>query len=74
MAEPRLTATWSTMIRAGKTTYFVDMKEAKDEKKYLVITENVIDKGEGKRTKIVVKADCVGEFLKAVQDAVGYQA
>ena len=43
-------AIFSTMIRSGRTTYFVDVKEAKNGKKYLSITETRID-DEGKKDR-----------------------
>ncbi len=32
-------AVYSTMVRAGRTTYFVDVREAKNGKKYLSISD-----------------------------------
>ena len=36
-------AIYSTMVRSGRTTYFVDVKEAKNGNKYLAITESRFD-------------------------------
>lgn len=37
------TAVYSTMVRSGRTTYFVDVREAKNGNKYLSISESRID-------------------------------
>jgi hypothetical protein len=62
-------ALYSTMVRSGKTTYFVDLKEAKNGHKYLSISENKIDGEEKKRVTVRVFGDSIEEFKKAVDDA-----
>jgi hypothetical protein len=62
-------AVYSTMVRSGRTTYFVDVKEAKNGNKYLSITESRIDGDEKKKTTLRVFGDSVTEFRKAVDDA-----
>ena len=63
-------AVYSSMVRAGKTTYFVDVKEAKNGKRYLAITENRIDVEEKKsRSVIRVFAESVDQFRQAVNEA-----
>jgi hypothetical protein len=60
---------YSTMVRSGRTTYFVDLKEAKNGNKYLSISENKIDGDEKKRVTVRVFGDSIEEFRKAVEDA-----
>lgn len=60
---------YSTMVRAGRTTYFVDLKEAKNGNKYLSICESKIDGEEKKRVTVRVFGDSIEEFKKAVNDA-----
>jgi hypothetical protein len=60
---------YSTMVRSGRTTYFIDVKEAKNGNKYLSITESRIDGDEKKKTTLRVFGDSVGEFRKAIDDA-----
>ena len=62
-------ALYSTMVRAGRTTYFVDLKEAKNGHKYLVISQNRIDGETKDRVQIRVMGDTISEFVKAVQYA-----
>ena len=63
-------ALYSTMIRSGRTTYFVDLKEAKNGNKYLSITESRIDGNQKKKLTLRVFGDAVQEFRKAIDDAV----
>jgi hypothetical protein len=63
------TALYSTMVRSGRTTYFVDLKEAKNGNKYLSITESKIDGDQKQKMTIRVFGDTVEEFRKAVNDA-----
>jgi len=62
-------AVYSTMVRSGRTTYFVDVKEAKNGHKYLSITESRIDGDEKKKTTLRVFGDSIEEFRKAIDDA-----
>jgi hypothetical protein len=59
------------MIRAGRTTYFVDVREAKNGSKYLSISENKIT-GDQKKERVTVRVfgDSIEEFKQAVNDAV----
>ncbi len=63
-------ALFSTMIRAGRTTYFIDVKEARNGKKYLSITENrIIEDGKKDRRVIRIDADFCEHFRQAVAEA-----
>jgi hypothetical protein len=62
-------AVFSTMVRAGRTTYFVDVREAKNGNKYLSITESRFNGDEKQKTTIRVFGDAVQEFRQAVSDA-----
>jgi hypothetical protein len=62
----------SRTVRAGGKTYFFDIKESKEGKRYLVITESRF-KGEGKdreRVSIVVFPEHAQAFLETVQGMV----
>ena len=64
------TAIFSTMIRAGKTTYFIDIKEAKSGNKFLAISETRLDSDNKKqRTTVRVFGETVKEFRKAIDEA-----
>ncbi len=63
----------SRTIKAGAKTYFFDIKESKEGKPYLVITESRF-KGEGEdreRVSIVVFPEHALAFLETVQEMVG---
>ncbi len=61
---------YSTMVRSGKTSYFIDVKEAKNGNRYLMISETRLDGGERKRQSIRVFDGSVAEFAKAIDEAV----
>lgn len=62
-------AIYSTMVRSGKTTYFVDVKEAKNGNKYLSISETKLDGEEKKRTTVRVFGETVEQFRQAIDEA-----
>ena len=63
-------ALFSSMVRAGKTTYFVDVKEAKNGKRYMAITENKIEEDEKKqRITVRVFSENVDQFRQAIDEA-----
>jgi len=68
MATPN--AVYSSMVRAGRTTYFVDVKEAKNGKRYMSISENRLDEDDKKqRTTVRVFKESVDQFRQAVEEA-----
>ena len=63
----------SRTIKAGAKTYFFDIKESKEGKPYLVITESRF-KGEGKdreRVSIVVFPEHAQTFVEILREMVG---
>lgn len=63
-------AIYSTMVRAGRTTYFVDVREAKNGNKYLTIAESRLEADEKRqRTTIRVFSDSVEQFRQAIEEA-----
>jgi len=65
-------ALFSKMLKAGSTTYFMDVKEAKNNKKYLTLTASQPAKeGDKKFTKrsINVFDNVVDEFVGALKEA-----
>ena len=70
MSETNAATTYSTMVRAGKTTYFVDVKEAKNGRKFISISENRIDEGEKKqRSTVRVFGESIEQFRQAINEA-----
>jgi len=62
-------ASYSTMVRSGRTTYFIDLREAKNGNKYLSITESKLDGDQKQKMTIRVFGETIEEFRKAVNDA-----
>lgn len=60
---------YSTMVRSGRTTYFVDVREAKNGNKFLAISETRIDGEEKKRTTVRVFGETVAQFRQAIDEA-----
>jgi hypothetical protein len=61
---------YSTMVRAGKTTYYVDVKEAKNGRKFISISENRIDDEEKKqRSTVRVFGESIEQFRQAINEA-----
>lgn len=68
-------AIFSTMVRAGRTTYFVDVKEAKNGNKFLSISENKITSDQKKeRVTLRVFGETIGQFRQAVDEAAASAA
>jgi hypothetical protein len=66
---PDNSAIYSTMVRAGKTTYFVDVREAKNGNRYLSISESRIAGDEKKRATVRVFGDTIDSFRQAINEA-----
>ena len=62
-------AIYSTMVRAGRTTYFVDVREAKNGSKYLSISENRLDGDRKTKTTVRVFGDSIDQFRQAIDEA-----
>jgi hypothetical protein len=63
---------FSTMVRAGRSTYFVDVREAKNGNRFLSISESRID-ADDKRQRATVRVfgDSVEPFRLAINEAAG---
>ncbi len=63
-------ALFSTMVKAGRSTYFVDVKEAKNGSKFLAISETRIDADDKRqRNTVRVFGETVNDFRQAVDEA-----
>jgi hypothetical protein len=68
-------ATFSTIVRAGRTTYFVDVREARNCKKFLSISESRIDADEKRqRSTLRVFSETVEQFRQAIDEAAAVVA
>ena len=64
-------AIYSKSIKAGKSTYFIDVKEAKNGNKYLSICESRFNGEERKRSYLNVFGENVEKFREAIDEAAG---
>jgi hypothetical protein len=65
-------ALFSKMLKAGSTTYFMDVKEAKNNKKYLTVTaSHPAKEGENKFAKrsVIIFSSVADEFVSALKEA-----
>jgi hypothetical protein len=61
---------FNRMVKAGKRTYFISVKEASNNQKYVTITESkLIEKNKFDRFNIMVFQDKLGEFATAFAEA-----
>jgi hypothetical protein len=61
------------MVKSGKTTYFLDVREAKNNSKYVSITASSPSKEDPKKfskRSVLVFSNAVDEFVGALQEAV----
>jgi hypothetical protein len=65
---------FSKTVKAGKTTYFIDVKEAKNKNKYISIAESTLSKeGEEKkftRKNIMIFDNQLDKFREAFNEAL----
>ena len=64
-------AIYSKVIKTGKSTYFIDVKEAKNNNKYLSICESKFDGQERRRTYLNIFGENVDRFREAIDEAAG---
>lgn len=61
---------FNRMVKAGRRTYFISVREAKNNQKYITITESkLIEKDKFDRFSIMVFQDTVSDFVSALEDA-----
>jgi len=62
----------SKLVKAGGRTYFFDIKEAKNGKKYLVLTESRLvgdkNKQERQRSNLIIFPEQAKEFAEVVNE------
>ncbi|MGB9613102.1 MAG: DUF3276 family protein [Candidatus Margulisiibacteriota bacterium] len=68
--ESRGNELFSRMIRAGRRTYFVSVKSAKNNLKYITLTESRLNGQNGfDRSRIMFFPEKLEELVDALQDA-----
>ena len=62
-------ALYTTMVRSGRTTFFIDVKEAKNGNKYLSVTESRVNGDQKEKTTLRIFGETVEQFRLAINDA-----
>ncbi|OGB89248.1 hypothetical protein A2625_03655 [candidate division WOR-1 bacterium RIFCSPHIGHO2_01_FULL_53_15] len=66
---------FNQMVKGGRRTYFISVREASNKQKYVTITESkVIGENKFDRFNIMVFQDKIGEFVGALQGACAIAA
>lgn len=60
---------WNKRIDCGGRTYFFDVKETKEGKKYLTITETRLREGVRERHRVMIFEEGITEFMQAINEA-----
>jgi hypothetical protein len=61
---------YSTMVNAGRTTYFIDVREAKNGKKFISICEQRLDEEEKRsHSTIRIFGESIEQFKQAINEA-----
>lgn len=69
--EEKIPSLYSKTLITKSCTYFFDVKKAKNESKYLTITESKINKdGQKYRATVMVFGNNLKEFLAAFEETV----
>ncbi len=64
---------FSTRVSSGRRTIFFDVKNTKDQKPYLKITESSVSKdGEKKKSYMAVFESELNDFRTAVEEVMGF--
>jgi len=68
MSQPN--AVYSTMIRAGRTTYFVDVREGKNGKRFVAITESRLDQHDARSRHVIrVQQETLPMVIEALKES-----
>lgn len=66
-------ALFSTKVHNGRRTFFFDVKETKDQKPFMKITESSISKeGEKKRNYMTVFDEELQDFKQAIEQTIAF--
>ena len=58
------------MVKAGRRTYFISVKESKNNKKYITLTESkLVEKNKFDRSNIFVFPERMEELVEAMREA-----
>ena len=63
---------FSTRVSAGRRTYFIDVKSAKNNKPFLKITQSEINGEEKKKNTLNVFDSEIADFGSAVNEALAF--
>ena len=58
------------MVKGGRRTYFISVRESKNNRKYITLTESkLVDKNKFDRFNIMIWPEKIGELVQAMQEA-----
>lgn len=60
---------FNRMVKAGQRTYFISVKEANNQKRYVTLTESKAVNGKFERKMIMVFQEKINDFVDALHDA-----
>ncbi|MDD5382552.1 MAG: DUF3276 family protein [Candidatus Margulisbacteria bacterium] len=61
---------FNRMVKAGRRTYFITVKEAKNNKKYLTLTESkLVEQNKFDRSSVMIFPEKLGDFASAFAEA-----
>lgn len=63
---------FTTKVTQGRRTFFFDVRNTKEEKPYLRITESSLKGDQKQRNNVMVFSSEVPGFKQALEDAVGF--
>ncbi|MFH1386705.1 MAG: DUF3276 family protein [bacterium] len=66
---------FNKMVKAGRRTYFVTVKESSNNNKYVMITESkLVEKDKFQRSSVMVFPDKIGEVAGVLAEACSFAA
>lgn len=64
---------FSKMVPLGRgRTYFFDVKESKNQEKYLIISESRLINGTWEKSRLILFPDVISPFASAMREAVTF--
>lgn len=61
---------FNKMVKAGQRTYFISVKQASNQHKYITLTESkVVDKDKFERHNIMIFQDKLNDFVDVLHEA-----
>jgi hypothetical protein len=65
-------ALFSTRVTAGRRTFFFDVKNTKEAKPYLKITESSLKDGQKQKSYMTIFSSEMSDFKRAIEEVVAF--